>query len=41
MKDKTQNVYKCSKCGKVVFRPSNKKWVKSYCDEMKLWPDYI
>lgn len=25
--------YKCTHCGKVVNRESNKKWIKSYCDE--------
>jgi hypothetical protein len=25
--------YKCNHCGKVVNRESNKKWIKSYCDE--------
>lgn len=25
--------YKCNHCGKIVNRESNKKWIKSYCDE--------
>lgn len=25
--------YKCTHCGKIVNRESNKKWIKSYCDE--------
>lgn len=25
--------YKCTHCGKIVDRESNKKWIKSYCDE--------
>lgn len=27
------NKYKCNLCGKVVSRDSDKKWIKSYCDE--------
>jgi ribosomal protein L37AE/L43A len=27
------NVYKCNLCGKIVKRESEKKWMKSYCDE--------
>jgi hypothetical protein len=28
-----ENKYKCNLCGKVVSRDSEKKWIKSYCDE--------
>ena len=27
------NKYKCNLCGKIVSRDSNKKWIKSMCDE--------
>ena len=27
------NKYKCKYCGEVVTRDSNKKWIKSICDE--------
>lgn len=26
------NKYKCSACGKIVSRDSDKKWIKSMCD---------
>jgi ribosomal protein L37AE/L43A len=25
--------YKCNRCGKIVTRMSNKKWIQSDCDE--------
>ena len=25
--------YKCAKCGKIVDRDSDKKWIPSYCSE--------
>jgi DNA-directed RNA polymerase subunit RPC12/RpoP len=28
-----KNKYKCIHCGKVVERESEKKWIKSWCDE--------
>lgn len=27
------NKYKCNLCGKIVSRDSNKKWIKSMCDD--------
>lgn len=27
------NTYYCSFCKKVVFRNSDKKWIKCFCDE--------
>jgi len=27
------NIYKCRLCGKIVNRDSDKKWIKSYCDQ--------
>lgn len=27
-----KNVYKCSKCDKLVKRDSTKKWILSWCD---------
>lgn len=26
-----ERAYKCKHCGKIVYRESNKKWLKSYC----------
>lgn len=31
-----KNNYKCPKCNKVVVRESNKKWIKSYCEDTGL-----
>ena len=31
--DMKTNKYKCVHCNKVVKRESDKKWIKSYCDE--------
>ena len=28
-----KNKYKCNLCGKIVSRDSDKKWIKSICDE--------
>ena len=28
-----ESKYKCNLCGKIVSRDSNKKWIKSICDE--------
>lgn len=28
-----ENKYNCNLCGKIVSRDSDKKWIKSYCDE--------
>ena len=25
--------YRCSKCGEIVERESDKNWIKSYCDK--------
>jgi phage FluMu protein Com len=27
------NLYRCKHCKKVVKRPSDKKWLKSYCSD--------
>lgn len=35
------NEYRCNHCGKVVKRPSEKRWIKSYCESTgkitRLW----
>lgn len=28
-----KNLYKCNHCGKIVKRNSDKKWIKSYCEQ--------
>ena len=28
--------YKCSKCGQILFRNSDKQWIKSYCSKTGL-----
>lgn len=27
--------YRCSLCGKVIERDSDKQWIRSYCEETK------
>ncbi len=29
------NFYQCNKCNRIMIRESDKKRIKSYCDEMK------
>lgn len=32
-----KNTYKCSKCGKLIKRDSNKKWILSWCDAKAMY----
>jgi hypothetical protein len=38
MSDKPKPVkYRCSKCGGMHHRDSNKKWIKSWCEKTNQW----